>query len=125
MVRSVARRLLESFGLTVHVAEGGPEAVARLGRAPDAIDAVLLDMTMPEMSGADVFIRLREIRPDLPVVLMSGYHEDELTRGGRGRDQRLRPEAVHAGRSRQPDARGARPEAQPGDPSTAEAPGHR
>jgi signal transduction histidine kinase/CheY-like chemotaxis protein len=79
MVRSVARRLLEAFGLTVHVAEGGPEAIARLAAAPDAIDAVLLDMTMPEMSGADVFIRLREVRPDLPVVLMSGYHEDELS----------------------------------------------
>jgi CheY-like chemotaxis protein len=35
-------------------------------------------MTMPELSGPDVFARLREIRPDLPVVLMSGYHEDEL-----------------------------------------------
>jgi signal transduction histidine kinase len=79
MVRSVARRLLEAFGLTVHVAEGGPEAIARLVAAPDAIDAVLLDMTMPEMSGADVFVRIREIRPDLPVVLMSGYHEDELS----------------------------------------------
>jgi signal transduction histidine kinase/CheY-like chemotaxis protein len=78
MVRSVARRLLEAFGLTVHVAEGGPEAIARLAAAPDAIDAVLLDMTMPEMSGADVFLRMREIRSDLPVVLMSGYHEDEL-----------------------------------------------
>jgi len=79
MVRSVARRLLESFGLTVLVAEGGPQAIARIGAAPDAVDAVLLDMTMPEMSGADVFVRLREIRPDLPVVLMSGYHEDELS----------------------------------------------
>jgi signal transduction histidine kinase len=79
MVRSVARRLLEAFGLTVHVAEGGPEAIARLAAAPDAIDAVLLDMTMPEMSGADVFVRLREVRPDLPVVLMSGYHQDELS----------------------------------------------
>jgi signal transduction histidine kinase/ActR/RegA family two-component response regulator len=79
MVRSVARRLLEAFGLTVHVAEGGPEAIARLMAAPNAIDAVLLDMTMPEMSGADVFIRMREVRPDLPVVLMSGYHEDELS----------------------------------------------
>jgi CheY-like chemotaxis protein len=79
MVRSVARRLLEAFGLTVHVAEGGPAAIARLAAAPDAIDAVLLDMTMPEMSGADVFTRMREVRPDLPVVLMSGYHEDELS----------------------------------------------
>jgi CheY-like chemotaxis protein len=46
---------------------------------PDAVDAVLLDMTMPEMNGAEVFERLQDLRPDLPVVLMSGYHEDELT----------------------------------------------
>jgi signal transduction histidine kinase/CheY-like chemotaxis protein len=79
MVRSVARRLLESFGLTVVVANGGPEAIARVAAAPDSVDAVLLDMTMPEMSGPDVFARLRVIKPSLPVVLMSGYHEDELS----------------------------------------------
>jgi len=79
MVRNVARRLLESFGLTVLVAEGGPEAVARVTSAQERIDAVLLDMTMPEMSGVDVFARLHEMRPGLPVVLMSGYHEDELS----------------------------------------------
>ena len=79
MVRSVARRLLESFGLEVVVAEGGPEAIARIAAAPESIDAVLLDITMPEMSGPEVFARLSEIRPNLPVVLMSGYHEDELT----------------------------------------------
>ena len=78
MVRSVAKRLLESFGLTVHAAGGGSEAIARVGAAPTAVDAVLLDMTMPELSGPEVLARLREIRPDLPVVLMSGYHEDEL-----------------------------------------------
>jgi signal transduction histidine kinase/ActR/RegA family two-component response regulator len=78
MVRSVAKRLLESFGLTVHVADGGREALDHIGAAPDAIDAVLLDMTMPELSGPEVFARIQVIRPDLPVVLMSGYHEDEL-----------------------------------------------
>jgi signal transduction histidine kinase/ActR/RegA family two-component response regulator len=78
MVRSVARRLLESFGLTVHVAASGPEAIERVRATPAAVDAVLLDMTMPELSGPEVLARLRAIRPDLAVVLMSGYHEDEL-----------------------------------------------
>jgi signal transduction histidine kinase/ActR/RegA family two-component response regulator len=78
MVRSVAKRLLESFGLTVHVADGGAEAIERVAGAPDAIDGVLLDMTMPEMTGPEVYERLRAIRADLPIVLMSGYHEDEL-----------------------------------------------
>src|SRR5205085_7008520 len=79
MVRSVAKRLLESFGMTVHAVEGGRQALDRVRSAPDAVDAVLLDLTMPELSGPEVFARLREIRQDLPVVLMSGYHEDELS----------------------------------------------
>jgi signal transduction histidine kinase/ActR/RegA family two-component response regulator len=78
MVRSVAKRLLESFGLTVHAVATGREAIERIAGAPQAVDAVLLDMTMPELSGPEVFVFLREIRSDLPVVLMSGYHEDEL-----------------------------------------------
>jgi signal transduction histidine kinase/ActR/RegA family two-component response regulator len=85
MVRSVARRLLESFGLTVVDVGDGPPALEIVTADPSAFDAVLLDMTMPEMSGPEVFARLQDIRADLPVVLMSGYHEDELSTdlGGR------------------------------------------
>jgi len=79
MVRNVARRLLESFGLTVTALDGGPAALELVQSDPTAVDAVLLDMTMPEMNGAEVLTHLRRIRPDLPVVLMSGYHEDELS----------------------------------------------
>ena len=74
----MARRLLESFGLTVESADGGPAAVEMVMAEPDAFDAVLLDMTMPELSGPEVLERIRSIRPELPVVLMSGYHGDEL-----------------------------------------------
>ena len=78
MVRTVARRLLESFGLDVHSADGGPAAIDMVTAEPDAFDGVLLDMTMPDLSGPEVLERVRAIRPDLPVVLMSGYHGDEL-----------------------------------------------
>jgi len=77
MVRSVARRLLQSFGLTVVEAAGGREAIDCFAADPDGIDAILLDLTMPEVGGAEVFREVRAIRPDIPVVLMSGYHEDE------------------------------------------------
>jgi CheY-like chemotaxis protein len=77
MVRTVARRLLQSFGLTVVEAAGGREAIDCFARDPDAIDAILLDLTMPDIGGAEVFREVRAIRPDVPVVLMSGYHEDE------------------------------------------------
>ena len=49
--------------------------------SPDAngdIDAVLLDLTMPVLDGAGALKRLRELRPDLPVVLMSGYTETDV-----------------------------------------------
>jgi signal transduction histidine kinase len=77
MVRTVARRLLQSFGLTVVEAAGGREAIDCFASDPDGIDAILLDLTMPDIGGAEVFREVRAIRPDVPVVLMSGYHEDE------------------------------------------------
>ncbi|TMF41551.1 MAG: response regulator [Chloroflexi bacterium] len=79
MVRTVARRLLESFGLTVEDVAGGPAAIDRLRADPAGIDVVLLDLTMPEMNGPELLTELRAIRPDLPAVVMSGYHEDEAT----------------------------------------------
>jgi signal transduction histidine kinase/CheY-like chemotaxis protein len=78
MVRSVARRLLQSFGLTVVEAAGGREAIDCFAADPDGIDAILLDLTMPDVGGAEVFREVRAIRPDVPIVLMSGYHEDEV-----------------------------------------------
>ena len=79
MVRTVARRLLESFGLTVIEATGGAEAITMFVDEAETIDGILLDLTMPDVGGAQVFRAVRAIRPDVPVVLMSGYHEDEAS----------------------------------------------
>jgi signal transduction histidine kinase/ActR/RegA family two-component response regulator len=78
-VRTVARRLLASFGLTVEEVDSGVTAVEQVRADPAAFDAVLLDLTMPELSGPETLKHLRLIRPDLPVVIMSGYHEDEAS----------------------------------------------
>jgi signal transduction histidine kinase len=81
-VRRVASRLLESFGLTVREAESGEAAVQMLAdSAPRAFDAILLDLTMPGMDGPEAFERIQALRPGMPVVMMSGYHEDELRPG--------------------------------------------
>src|SRR5262249_44777332 len=77
-VRRVASRLLESFGLRVRVAESGPEALALISADGDAVDAVLLDLTMPEMSGPETFERLQDLPPGLPVVLMGGCQGEEV-----------------------------------------------
>jgi PAS domain S-box-containing protein len=85
MVRKVARRALEQAGYQVVDAVDGRTAVAALAARPDAIAAVLLDLTMPGMAGDEAFRRLRAIRPSLPVVLSSGYDEaDVVARVGSG-----------------------------------------
>jgi signal transduction histidine kinase/FixJ family two-component response regulator len=80
-VRRVASRMLGSFGLEVRAVESGAEALNVLAEEAGAIDAVLLDLTMPGMDGPETFERIQELRPGLPVVMMSGYHADELRPG--------------------------------------------
>jgi signal transduction histidine kinase/CheY-like chemotaxis protein len=78
-VRAALGRLLELFGFKVVEAEGGRAAV-RIAEARPELRLVILDMTMPEMSGEATFRELRRIRPGLPVVLSSGYDEVEASR---------------------------------------------
>jgi CheY-like chemotaxis protein len=79
MVRDVARAILSRLGLAVVVAGSGDEAVQLFGADPDRISLVLLDLTMPGLSGAETFRQLRAIRADATVVLMSGYSEAEAS----------------------------------------------
>jgi two-component system cell cycle sensor histidine kinase/response regulator CckA len=53
----------------------GRDALEIMDRVGHRITAVLLDLSMPRMGGLETFRRLREIRPDLPVIMMSGYTE--------------------------------------------------
>ena len=46
----------------------------------DEITCVILDLTMPKMDGAEAFIELNRLRPDIPVILSSGYDKTEATR---------------------------------------------
>jgi PAS domain S-box-containing protein len=79
IVREVARRILERQGYRVYLAENGHEALDYMARYHGEIRAVLLDVTMPGMSGEEVLRRLRREHPQVPVVLSSGYsEEDEL-----------------------------------------------
>jgi PAS domain S-box-containing protein len=76
-VRHVAQRMLGAFGFEVVTAASGQEALARLRERPQAFAVVLLDLTMPGMSGDETYQHLRTIRTDLPVVLMSGFSHQE------------------------------------------------
>jgi two-component system, cell cycle sensor histidine kinase and response regulator CckA len=82
-VREVGQRFLEAAGIAVEACSGGREALARLRREPP-LDAVLLDLGMPDVSGADVLWVIREELPDLPVVVVSGYRRDLASERLRG-----------------------------------------
>ncbi len=73
MILEVSRELLESIGYRVYTAGRGQEAIAVYMEKGNEIDLVLLDMIMPGMSGGETLDRLREINPDIKVILSSGY----------------------------------------------------
>jgi PAS domain S-box-containing protein len=75
-VLDVAREFLERAGYRVISACGGREALARLREHVDEIDAVVLDVAMPDVDGAAAFEEVRRMRPDLPIVLVSGYNQE-------------------------------------------------
>ena len=76
-VREVSVRILQSFGYTTDMAVDGREAVEKFRAAPSRYQVVLLDLTMPNLDGVEAFRQLRQIRPDVRVVLMSGFNEQD------------------------------------------------
>ena len=76
-LRQLARTVLQRAGYRVLCAVDGIEALERFGDGR-GVDTVLLDLTMPRLDGHDTLARLTAIRPDLPVILSSGYGEQEV-----------------------------------------------
>jgi len=75
-VLELAREFLERGEFEVVTAEGGREALEILrGDAGKAIDAVVLDLTMPDLDGRETFLEIRRIFPGLPVIVASGFSE--------------------------------------------------
>lgn len=78
VVRSLAASVLREAGYTVELAEDGVKAVELLQELGDKVSLVLLDLTMPRLSGAEAALRLRQVQPDIPIVAMSGYGDIEV-----------------------------------------------
>lgn len=78
MVRLGTQALLESTGFRVLAASDGEEAVALFRAHHQEIVCVVLDLTMPKMSGAEAFRELRRIDPNVRVVLTSGYTTEDM-----------------------------------------------
>jgi CheY-like chemotaxis protein len=80
IVRQATKNMLERHGYLVVLADNGREALDLFRVLGDKVSVVLLDMTMPVMSGEEAFRELKQIRPDVRVVLTSGYNEVEAVR---------------------------------------------
>jgi PAS domain S-box-containing protein len=76
-VRELIGRMLQHLGYKVQVVESGLEALDAVAKKT-RFDAVILDMNMPKMSGKETFERLKEAKPDLKVVVSTGYSDASL-----------------------------------------------
>ena len=77
VVRAVAERALTRHGYTVLSAESGEEALEIL-RREDKVDLMVSDVVMPTMDGPTTVRHARETHPDLPILFISGYAEEQL-----------------------------------------------
>ena len=77
MVRVVAERALTRAGYTVTTASDGDEGL-ELVKAGAQFDMIVSDVVMPAMDGPSMVREVRKLRPDLPVLFMSGYAEEQL-----------------------------------------------
>ncbi|HWC97528.1 MAG TPA: response regulator [Candidatus Sulfopaludibacter sp.] len=80
MVLRTARSALQRHGCSVILAESGPAAIDLLRRHAAEVSLIVLDLSMPGMSGLEVLPELRSLRPDVPVLISSGYSEAETLR---------------------------------------------
>jgi len=78
-VRGICAAFAQRLGLRTIPAANGEEALELLERHAHEIGCVVLDLTMPRMDGITTFRELRRLRPDIPVILCSGYDEKEAT----------------------------------------------
>ena len=84
-VRLVGQRLLERSGFEVELAADGVFALEAVDKRGAEIGVVILDLVMPRMGGREVLAQLKVTRPSLPIVLTSGYAEEDVV-GGLGAD---------------------------------------
>ncbi len=79
VVRTVLSKLIRSLGFEVLKASDGMQAVEVFGENKDKIKLVLMDMTMPRMSGVDAFTRMQEIDPEVRVIIISGHSAESTS----------------------------------------------
>lgn len=76
VILEVGKNLLEAMGYQVVIAKDGKEAIEVYKKSRDVIDIVILDMIMPNMGGGEAYDRMKEVNPNIKVLLSSGYSID-------------------------------------------------
>jgi len=77
IIIDVGEQMLKTLGYEVLLARGGKKAIEIYTNNQDRIDMVILDMIMPDMGGGETYDRLKEINPEVKVLLSSGYSINE------------------------------------------------
>ena len=73
---SMERQMLENLGYQVTARTNSVEALNEFSKEPQKYDLVITDMTMPHMTGDELAQKLLDIKPDIPVILCTGFNED-------------------------------------------------
>jgi len=77
LIRITAKGLLESLGYNVVLAINGEEGIKTFAERKDEIGLIILDMIMPVMGGREAFEKMRNINPDIPILIASGFAKEE------------------------------------------------
>jgi len=80
-IRALLKDALLRAGHSVYEASNGLEAVAIFRSYANDIDVIVMDMTMPVMNGAQAILRIRETRPNVRVICISGFSDTEIPQG--------------------------------------------
>ncbi len=79
IVINILNRYMHKIGFQVDTALNGRDAVVKFKNQPDKYDLIFLDLTMPEMSGYEVFNEIVKIRKDIPIIVISGYADIDMS----------------------------------------------
>ena len=78
LLAQATKKLLEPLGYKVTAVESSPEALALFQKDPEKFDLVITDLTMPHMTGYELAQKLIMLRPDIPVILCTGYSDAKI-----------------------------------------------
>lgn len=80
MILNLTQRILERADFNVEAVESGEDAEEAFADKPDRFSLAIIDVSLPGISGPETALRLRKLRPNLPVIFSSGHviHPDDL-----------------------------------------------